>query len=93
MISLCQEIEMRNVRERARCPWIRGQVERLNQTLKYMISSTCNSENIPFQCIKIYENLTFAYNDAIHGTTLLSLSKIFCLKVHKKDFILFITMK
>ena len=47
------------------CPWIRGKVTKLNKTLKYMISFTCNSENIPFQWKKIYKKVTYVYNNVM----------------------------
>lgn len=39
--ELQEKFGFRHVRGRTRCPWMQGQVERLNQTLKFSISVTC----------------------------------------------------
>ncbi|XP_029657391.1 KRAB-A domain-containing protein 2-like [Octopus sinensis] len=69
MTQLCEEFGIRHVRGRARCPWIQGQVERLNQTLKWMLSSTLLTNGNGFRWIDILENITYAYNTRIHSTT------------------------
>ena len=69
MTSLLERFSVRHVRGRARCPWIQGQVERLNQTLKYSISATCFSENLNFRWVDIHHRITSCYNRMIHTTT------------------------
>ncbi|KAG0441836.1 Gag-Pol polyprotein, partial [Dictyocoela muelleri] len=69
MRDLCSKHDVRHVRGRARCPWVQGQVERLNQTLKFMISSRCYSDNLNFSWSCIHLEITYWYNQMIHGTT------------------------
>ena len=38
--GLCEEFQVKHVRGRACCPWIQGQVERLNKTFKHKLSLT-----------------------------------------------------
>ncbi|XP_029655381.1 uncharacterized protein LOC115229103 [Octopus sinensis] len=66
---LCDEYKIKHVRGRARCPWVQGQVERLNQSLKYMLSSTCLSENLDYKWISIIDRITSSYNSTVHSTT------------------------
>lgn len=58
----CNKYGMNYVRGRARCPWIQGQVECLNQTLKFMISSKLFSENLNFCWSSIYSEIIYWYN-------------------------------
>ncbi|KAG0428928.1 KRAB-A domain-containing protein 2, partial [Dictyocoela muelleri] len=69
MNAICEKYNIRHVRGRARCPWVQGQVERLNQTLKFSISSTCFSLNIPGRWTRVYEEVTYSYNCFLHETT------------------------
>ncbi|KAF7698577.1 Pol polyprotein [Cucumispora dikerogammari] len=69
IVTLCEEFRIRHVRSRARCPWVQGQVERLNKTIKFSIFSLCQSLNIPGQWIKDYKKVIYKYNNIIHATT------------------------
>ena len=43
MQNLCENFGVKQVHGRARAPWIQGQVERLNKSIKNLISSTSNT--------------------------------------------------
>ncbi|KAG0435751.1 hypothetical protein DMUE_4555 [Dictyocoela muelleri] len=53
-----------------------GSSKRLNQTLKYMISSKCFTENLKFSRISVYLEITYWYNQIIHSTTRFSPSQL-----------------
>ncbi|KAG0436116.1 SCAN domain-containing protein 3 [Dictyocoela muelleri] len=67
--ELCRKYEIRHVRGRSRCPWIQGQVERCNQTIKWMIASTLITRGIMGQGNKVREEITWVYNNLRHATT------------------------
>ncbi|KAG0441975.1 hypothetical protein DMUE_0646 [Dictyocoela muelleri] len=69
MKELTTEFIIRYARVRVRCPWIQGQVERLNQTLKLLISSSLISLNFGSCWSKIVEKFTFIYNSVMHSAT------------------------
>lgn len=65
------------VHGRARCPWVQGQVERVNGTLKGMISSMVVNVKDPFQWTNVLEDIGYRYNCDIHSTTQNSPFKLF----------------
>ena len=69
MVRLCEKYSFIHVRGRARCPLIQGQVERLNQTLKFSISSKCESLGIGRRWIDVLRGVTYNYNNVVHATT------------------------
>ncbi|KAF9750345.1 Pro-Pol polyprotein, partial [Nosema granulosis] len=70
MRSLLENFDVRHVRGRARCPWIQGQVERANQTIKWMIGSMLMSLDMLGKWTMLREDATHAYNTMRHSTTL-----------------------
>ncbi|XP_029653938.1 KRAB-A domain-containing protein 2-like [Octopus sinensis] len=68
-IEMCNAFNIKHVRGRARCPWVQGQVERLNQTLKNMLSSTGISRGNNYNWCGILREITSAYNNMVHSTT------------------------
>ncbi|KAF9748558.1 Gag-Pol polyprotein, partial [Nosema granulosis] len=62
MKFMLEEFNVRHVRGRARCPWIQGQVERANQTIKWMIGSRLLTLNTPGRWISVRESSTYSYN-------------------------------
>lgn len=69
MVDMLAEFNTRHIRGRARCPWIQGQVERANQTIKWMIGSMLMSMNIIGRWTTLREDATYAYNTLRHSTT------------------------
>ncbi|KAF9763697.1 Retrovirus-related Pol polyprotein from transposon [Nosema granulosis] len=69
MDDMLQEFDVRHVRGRARCPWIQGQVERANQTIKWMIGSMLMSLDLTGKWYSVREEATYAYNTMRHSTT------------------------
>lgn len=69
MTNMLSEFEVRHVRGRARCPWIQGQVERANQTIKWMIASMLLTLELPGKWNTIREDATYSYNMMRHSTT------------------------
>lgn len=69
MRDMLETFNVRHVRGRARCPWIQGQVERANQTIKWMIGSKLLSLNTPGKWSQVREDVTHAYNNMRHSTT------------------------
>ncbi|KAG0441631.1 hypothetical protein DMUE_0900 [Dictyocoela muelleri] len=66
---LLVKIYIRYVWGRARCPCVQGQVERLYQTLKFNISSTCFNLNISGRWTRVYAEVTYSYKIFLHKTT------------------------
>lgn len=69
MMNMLDEFEVRHVRGRARCPWIQGQVERANQTIKWAIASMLMSLELPGKWSCVREDATYSYNMIRHSTT------------------------
>lgn len=69
MMNMLDEFEVRHVRGRARCPWIQGQVERANQTIKWAIASMLMSLELPGKWSCVREDATYSYNMIRHFTT------------------------
>ncbi|KAF9762396.1 hypothetical protein NGRA_2042 [Nosema granulosis] len=69
MTLMLEEFQVRHVRGRARCQWIQGQVERANQTIKWMIGSRLLSLNTPGKWTNVKESATYSYNHMRHGKT------------------------
>ncbi|KAF9761419.1 Pro-Pol polyprotein [Nosema granulosis] len=69
MTLMLEEFQVRHVRGRARCPRIQGQVERANQTIKWMFGSRLLSLNTPGKWTNVRESATHSYNHMRHGTT------------------------
>lgn len=69
MTNMLDEFKIINVRRRARCPWSQGQIERANQTIKWMIVSMLLSLEMPGKCTSIREDATCSYNMVFHATT------------------------
>ncbi|KAG0438249.1 Pol polyprotein [Dictyocoela muelleri] len=69
MTFMLEEFQVRHVRGRARCPWIQGQVERANQTIKWSIGSRLLSLNTPGKWTNVREPATYTYNHMRHSTT------------------------
>ena len=67
--SLCEEFSIKHIRGRACCPWIQGQVERLNKTLKNKLSVTLRSRGLGFKWTLICKEMTYIYNQLRHETT------------------------
>ena len=67
--QMCAEFDIKALHGRPRCPWVQGQVERLNGTLKFMLSTTAYSENVSYQWIKVLSKVVYTYNKVVHSTT------------------------
>ncbi|KAG0437755.1 hypothetical protein DMUE_3502 [Dictyocoela muelleri] len=64
-----EDINVRHVKRRAKCQWIQGQVERANQTNKWMIGSMLMTLNTPGKWTLVIENATYSYNTMRDSTT------------------------
>ena len=69
MRIMLEDFRVRNVRGRARCFWIQGQVERANQTIKWMIGSLLLCADILGEWKVVREEATYSYNIMRHSTT------------------------
>jgi transposase InsO family protein len=69
ILKMCEQFDIKSVHGRPRCPWVQGQVERLNGTLKFMLSTTADSEDIRYQWTKVLSKVVYTYNMVIHSTT------------------------
>lgn len=68
MTNMLDEFNVMHVRRRARCPWIQGQVERANQTIKWNLASNLRSLDLPGRWTIIREDATYSYNMTRHST-------------------------
>lgn len=75
--KMCEEFNVRIVHGRARCPWIQGQVERVNGTLKHMISSLVIGSRPQLRWIDVLDGVVYRYNNNIHSTTSAAPMKLF----------------
>ncbi|KAG0432323.1 Pro-Pol polyprotein [Dictyocoela muelleri] len=69
MRDMLTEFDVRHVKGRARCPWIQRQVERANQTIKWMIGSMLMTLNAPGKWTLVREDANYYYNTMRHSTT------------------------
>ncbi|KAG0441254.1 hypothetical protein DMUE_1190 [Dictyocoela muelleri] len=91
MRDSCSKHDVMHVRGRAKCPWVQGQVGRLYQTLKFMISSRCYSDNLNFSWSSIHLEITYWYNQMIHSTTRFTPSQLLYGTTYKNTFDRFYT--
>lgn len=69
MKNLCQFYDVKQVFGRPRCPWIQGQVERFNQTIKRSLSKTVLSSGEGKKWIHSLKITIKMYNSTVHETT------------------------
>ena len=66
---VCEFLEIKQIFGRARCPWIQGQVERLNQSIKRWISKTSRGNGEFGTYSNCLERVLYNYNSSCHETT------------------------
>ena len=67
--KFCDEKGIKQVFGRPRCPWIQGQVERLNRTIKNSLSATSESTGVMGNWVDVLYSVVHTYNSVRHKTT------------------------
>lgn len=75
--QICVEFNIIQKFGRARAPWIQGQVERFNQSIKRWLSSSSASNGELGKWVTCLDKIVFQYNNTPHSTTKQIPSKLF----------------